>query len=487
MAIKLSQNLKQTQNLLMTPQLQQAIKMLTLTHMEMANVIAHEMTENPLLEEKGSEDIVEKVDDSNITSLEREIREADPDKFSEDPLMTNQNDNFDWQKYVDTYESGQMASGSFEKKSLADSPNYENMVSKGDTLAEHLEWQLRMDNLNEKEWKIASFIIGNINDDGYLATPFDEMLEDLGVAEEDALYLLEKVQNLDPIGCGSRDLTDCLLAQAKILEDRSPLLEKIIRNHLEDIKVKDFSKIAKETGNTPEEVMNTIESLNQFNPKPGRLISPSDVQYVVPDVYIIEVSGEFVVAVNEEGIPRLKVSNIYKDLMNQEDSTQGTEVKDYVQDKLRSAVWLIKSIEKRQKTIYRVAEAIVKHQQDFFKKGVEFLRPLTLKKIADEIGVHESTVSRVTTNKFMNSPLGVFELKYFFMSGIGGATGDEVSSEVLKLKIKNLVDLESPNRPLSDQKIADLLKREGIDVARRTVAKYREALGILSSSKRKIK
>ncbi|RLA61137.1 MAG: RNA polymerase sigma-54 factor, partial [Epsilonproteobacteria bacterium] len=207
--------------------------------------------------------------------------------------------------------------------------------------------------------------------------------------------------------------------------------------------------------------------------------------YVVPDVYIVEVSGEFVVAVNEEGVPRLKISNMYKDLLKQE--VGGAEVKDYVQDKLRSAVWLIKSIEKRQKTIYRVAEAIVKHQQGFFKKGVEYLRPLTLKKIADEIGVHESTVSRVTTNKYMHTPLGVFELKYFFMSGVGGTSGEEVSSEVLKVKIKNLIELESPNRPLSDQKVADLLGREGIKVARRTIAKYRESLGILSSSKRKIK
>jgi RNA polymerase sigma-54 factor len=485
MAIKLSQNLKQSQTLLMTPQLQQAIKMLTLTHMEMANVIAHEMTENPLLEERGGEDIIEKTDDPIISSLEREVREADPDNLSEQPLMTNKDDNFDWQKYVDTYESGQLASGSFEKKSMDDAPNYENMVSKGETLAEHLETQLRMDNLDEEEWRVASFIIGNINEDGYLATPFEKLLEVLDVKEEDALYILEKIQNLDPIGCGSRDLTDCLLAQAKILEDRSPVLEKIIKNHLEDIKTKDFSKIVKETGNTLEEVNNAIEGLNQFNPKPGRLISPADVQYVIPDVYVIEVSGEFVVAVNEEGIPRLKVSNIYKDLMNQE--AGGTEVKDYVQDKLRNAVWLIKSIEKRQKTIYRVAEAIVKHQQEFFKKGVEFLKPLTLKKIADEIGVHESTVSRVTTNKFMHSPLGVFELKYFFMSGIGGKSGDEISSEVLKFKIKNLIELENAHRPLSDQKIAELLKREGIEVARRTVAKYREALGILSSSKRKIK
>jgi len=487
MAIKLSQNLKQTQTLLMTPQLQQAIKMLTLTHMEMANVISHEMTENPLLEEKGSENTEERIDDPIISGLEREVLEADRDNFSEQPLMTNQNDNFDWQKYVDTYESGQMASGSFERKSVNDAPNYENMVSKGETLAEHLEWQLRMDNLSEEEWRIANFIIGNVNDDGYLATPFEEMLEDLGVIEGDALYVLDKIQNLDPIGCGSRDLTDCLLAQAKILEERSPLLEKIIKNHLEDLKTKDFTKISNITGNSVEEIHQAVESLNQFNPKPGRLISPTDTQYVVPDLYIIEVSGEFVVAVNEEGIPRLKVSSIYKDLLNQKNGAGGDEVKDYVQDKLRSAVWLIKSIEKRQKTIYRVAEAIVKHQQEFFKKGVEFLKPLTLKNIADEIGVHESTVSRVTTNKFMHSPLGVFELKYFFMSGIGGKTGDEVSSEVLKVKIKNLIAMENAHRPLSDQKICELLKREGIDVARRTVAKYREVLGILSSSKRKIK
>jgi RNA polymerase sigma-54 factor len=297
------------------------------------------------------------------------------------------------------------------------------------------------------------------------------------------------VKNLDPVGCGSESLTDCLLSQARIAEERSPLLEKIIRDHLVDLQNKDYEKIAKTLGVEREQVLETSMLLKNFHPKPGRLISPGDINYVVPDIYVVKMGDEFVVKVNDEGVPRLKISQLYqKMLAGSKDGKGDKEAQEYVQEKLRNALWLIKSIQNRQRTIYKVSQAIVAQQQDFFKMGPKYLKPMILKDIANEIGMHESTVSRVTTNKYMHTPIGLFELKYFFNTGVGGKNGGiDVSSEVLKLKIKELVANESPKKPLSDQKIAELLSRDDVKVARRTVAKYREILGILSSSKRKIK
>ena len=293
------------------------------------------------------------------------------------------------------------------------------------------------------------------------------------------------IKRLDPVGCGCETLTDCLLAQARIAEERSPLLEKIIKNHLKDLEGRDYPKIAKSLGVDRGQIEKTVELLKNFYPKPGRLISSSDTHYVVPDIYVVKVGTEFVVKVNDDGVPRLKISQLYQKMLGQKENK---EAYDYVQDKLKSALWLIKSIENRQKTIYKVSQAIVAQQQDFFKRGPRFLKPMVLRDIANEIGMHESTVSRVTTNKYMHTPIGLFELKYFFNTGVGGKNGGmDVSSEVLKLKIKELISSENPKKPLSDQKIASLLSRDDVKVARRTVAKYREVLGILSSSKRKVK
>lgn len=488
MAIKLSQNLKQSQNLMMTPQLQQAIKLLTLTHLEMTNVIAEEMVENPLLEEVDFSEKNKNEDDYKIENLERVNAEAASDNFQETPIIENKDD-FDWNSYVESFTTSSSSAPSVsEKVSSDDIPNYENIVSKGETLADHLIWQLRMEDLTEKEWDFAEEIIYNINDDGYLDVSFDELLEKTDLSREDGLDILGVIQKFDPVGCGSTSLSDCLLAQAWIMEERSPLLERIIKNHLEDIQNRKIDKIVKDTGATLEQVNENIALLHQsFHPKPGRLVSGQDTHYIVPDIYVHEVAGEFLVKLNDEGVPKLRVSNLYKSLLSNK-SNESAESREYVQEKLRSAMWLLKSIQNRQKTIVRVANSIVSQQQDFFKKGPKFLKPMVLKNVAQEIEVHESTVSRVTTNKYMHTPLGVFELKYFFSTAIGGKHGGEdISSEALKIKIKDLVENENPAKPLSDQKISELLAREDINIARRTVAKYREMLGILSSSKRKIK
>ncbi len=485
MAIKMSQSLKQTQSLMMTPQLQQAIKLLTLTHLEMTNVIAEEMVENPMLEEHDgtSNDSETRETKEKEERLEMQNAEAKAENFQEDGSVNK--DDFDWQSYIETYNNSSSSPNMVTANSREEAPDYENMISSGQSLAEHLEWQLRMEELSADEIDFALEIIHNINDDGYLNTPFNEIKAEskLSVDSIDAIWSL--VKSLDPVGCACETLTDCLLSQARIAEERSPLLEKIIRDHLKDLECRDYPKIAKTLGVSAEQVKDTLELLKNFHPKPGRLISGGETHYVVPDIYVVQAGDEFVVKVNDDGVPRLKVSKLYQQMLAQKDNK---EAQDYVQDKLRSALWLIKSVQNRQRTIYKVSQAIVRQQQDFFKRGPKFLKPMILRDIAAEIGMHESTVSRVTTNKYMHTPIGLFELKYFFNSGLGGKDGGmDVSSEVLKLKIKELIANEPPKKPLSDQKIADLLSRDDVKVARRTVAKYREGLDILSSSKRKVK
>lgn len=482
MAVKMSQGLKQTQNLAMTPQLQQAIKLLTLTHLEMTNVIAEEMVENPMLEEVGGEGEVE------VDAAADENREATTEDFQEAPIL-KEKDDFDWDSYADSFNSNSSAPNMATPSSDPDEmPTYENIVSKSMTLAEHLEWQLKMENLSDEEWKLAHLIIGNINDDGYLEVNFEDLIAESGLKREDAFDVLEMVQRLDPVGCGASNLQECLLAQARIAEERSPLLERIIRDHLEDLQGKNYDKIAKTLGVTSEQVKKTSLLLQNFHPKPGRLVAAPDTHYILPDIYVVEVSGEFVVQVNDEGIPRLKISKLYQEMIKRGAGHKNDEASEFVKEKLRSAEWLIKSIQNRQKTIEKVSKAIVAKQQDFFKKGPKYLKPMVLKDVANDIGMHESTVSRVTTNKYMHTPIGTFELKYFFNTGIGGKDGGaDIASEVLKMKIKAIFDAENPAKPLSDQKVVEILAKENLTVARRTVTKYREMLGVLPSSKRKEK
>lgn len=481
----MNQGLKQSQNLTMTPQLQQAIKLLTLTHLEMTNVIAEEMVENPMLEELGPSDDERNTDeDYKLERLETQNEEVSAENFQEESIVNK--DDFDWQSYIESYEN----SNSSQPPSMAtpdseDAPNYENMVSQGQTLADHLEWQLRMEDLSPLQLQFAELVIHNINDDGYLEVSYDELYSQTDLAKEDCEELIDKIQHLDPVGCGTTNLSECLMVQARAAEERSPLLERLIWDHLEDLKRQDFKLISEKTGASEDMVKDTAMILQNFHPRPGRLVVTQETHYVVPDIYVKEIGGEFVVQVNDEGVPRLKISKLYRDMIKQKGDAQA---KEFVQDKLRSALWLIKSIQTRQNTIFNVAKAIVSQQQEFFKKGPRFLKPMVLKDVAGEVGVHESTVSRVTTNKYMHTPIGLFELKYFFNSGIGGKNGgSEITNEVLKFKIKELIDNENPKKPLSDQKIADLLSRQDVEVARRTVAKYRELLDIPSSSKRKVK
>ncbi|MBL6988719.1 MAG: RNA polymerase factor sigma-54 [Bacteriovoracaceae bacterium] len=486
--MKMSQSLKQTQSLMMTPQLQQAIKLLTLTHLEMTNVIAEEMVENPMLEESDITVVEQKdkrEDDYKIDKLEMQNSEASLDNFCEKPLMTR--DDFDWNSYIESCNDTSYNPPNLAQMDFDELPNYENIVSSTNSLADHLQWQLRMNDLQKDQWPLAERIINNINDDGYLEIPFDEIIAEVGCEREFANEVLFQVQKLDPVGCGSQNLTDCLLAQAKILEERSPLLELLIKNHLVDLQRRDYKKITKETGASEDLIKEISQLLKNFHPRPGRLVVTEEIHYVVPDIYVYEVGGEFVIKLNDEGVPNLRISPYYKSALKKMGDANKEE-KEYVTERLKSAAWLIKSIHNRKKTIYKVASEIVRMQQEFFKSGPKHLKPMVLKDVAQVIGMHESTVSRVTTNKYMHTPIGLFELKYFFNTGVGGKSGGvDVASEVLKIKIKALLDNENPKRPLSDQKISELLGREGIKIARRTVAKYREMMDYLPSSKRKRK
>ena len=479
MAIKMHQGLRQSQSLMITPQLQQAIKLLTLTHLEMTTLISQEMVENPMLEE------IEGEVEVTSTREEMDCQEATADNFSGPELIEGSKDTFDWEQYSESFNSSSSTSPNMkESGSPDDLPSYENMVSKNQSLQEHLEWQLRMESLTPEELNYALELVGNIDDDGYLEVPVDEIIGRSKLERDQAIGILGLVQHLDPVGCGAQNLEECLGIQARLLPERSPLVELIVERNMRDLEKKDYAKIAKDFGVTKEKVKDAELIIMGLNPKPGRLVSAEETQYVVPDIFVAEVGGEFVVQINDEGVPRLRISNLYKSLIKNQQSD--AEAKEFVQDKLRSAMWLIKSIENRQKTIYKVSNSIVRTQQEFFKKGPAFLKPMILKDIANEIGMHESTVSRVTTNKFMHTPIGTFELKYFFNAGIGGKNGGiDIAGESLKLKIKEMVGHEDPKRPLSDQKISELLSTKDIIVARRTVAKYREMMGIAPSSKRK--
>lgn len=479
MAIKMSQGLKQTQSLMITPQLQQAIKLLTLTHLEMTNLISQEMVDNPILEEVESGPEIQ-------TREEIDAKEATHENFSGPELIEGSKESFDWETYSESFNSTSSSAPNMKEHfSPDDQPSYENMVSKGQSLQEHLEWQLRMENLTDEQLSFCLDIIGNINDDGYLEVLIDDIMEQHPNLDKDvSIGMLGLIHRLDPVGCGAHNLEECLRIQARFLPERFPLVEKIIENYLRELEKKDYAKISKTLGISEEKIKDAELIIMGLNPRPGRLISADEIHYVVPDIFVAEVSGEFVVQLNDDGVPRLRVSHLYRSLIKNSDST--AEAKEFIQDKLRAAIWLIKSIENRQKTIHKVAESIVRSQQEFFKKGPAYLKPMILKDIAAEIGMHESTVSRVTTNKFMHTPIGTFELKYFFNAGIGGKNGGiDIAGETLKIKIKELIANEDPKKPLSDQRISELLSTRDIIVARRTVAKYREGMSIPSSAKRK--
>lgn len=473
MALRQTMNL--SQSLVITPQLQQAIKLLQMSRMELESAVRSELEENPILEE--AETLKEEdLQRTKEAATEVEYSEA-PDHNVQDP---QKQDEFEWESYIEANQKPPQSGMAGSEEIM----NYENVITASQTLHDHLYWQVKMNGFSEEEERAADALIGAIDDEGYIKVPLEQIAEeeklDLGLLED----TLTLIHEFDPPGVGARDLKECLLIQAKHLEEDTHDLVSLINNHLKDLEKKNYEAIAKALSRDVEDVIEMCKIIYAMDPKPGRAFVSSDTHYVTPDVYVYKVGDDYVVSLNEDGLPRLKISNFYKNMLKGGKST-GDKTQDYIQDKLRSAVWLIKSIHQRQRTIYKVAESIVKHQREFFEKGSEYLKPMVLRDIANDIGMHESTVSRVTTAKYVHTPQGIYELKYFFNSGISSSDGDALASESVKIKIKDLVAKEDPKNPLSDQKIVDLLKVEGIQIARRTVAKYRDMLKILPSSQRK--
>jgi len=492
MAMEMRQELKLSQQLVMTPQLQQAIKLLQLSRAELVDLVREEMLENPVLEDD--------IESQAERSREREAAGGEADQASkvemagttETPMADNGLENqaeikadssavneIDWENYLNDYT---MAPPMPVYRPDGDElPSLEQTLTKSASLFEHLEWQLKMSDLSDEQIEIGMVILGNLDTNGYLKEPpLSEIAEEIGATQEQAEVVLEKIQTFDPIGVGARSLPECLLIQAMHHGEDDQILVKMIKDHMSNLEKKNFQAIARDLKVPVEEIYEATKVIMEFDPRPGRQYNDEDPHYITPDVYIHKVGDKHFVVPNDDGLPKLKISNFYKSAFDKKGNA-----KDYIQDKLRSAQWLIRSIQQRQRTIIKVTESILKFQRDFFEKGVGHLKPLILRDVAEDISMHESTISRVTTNKYVHTPQGIYELKFFFNSGISRTNGEDLASQAVKMKIKELIDAEPKKKPYSDQKIVDLLKQQSIDIARRTVAKYREQMGILSSSKRK--
>jgi len=484
MAFELRQNLKLAQQLVMTPQLQQAIKLLQLSRLELVEQINQELEENPLLEEVTPEDYPEDAGGQDVDES-RLLDAADGVPPAHTEELTGEGDGkpeFDWDNYFEDY--GPM--GVTYDRSDAETHTWDNLLSAKPTLVDHLMWQLKLSPLDPTEMRIGEQIIGNIDPNGYLAATLAEIAEQENVTESAVESVLKRVQEFDPPGIAARNLQECLLLQARLTGVGTPLIERIITDHLRDLEMKNYGQIARKLKVGLDQVLQAVSLISNMDPKPGSPFSEDRAQPIIPDVYVIKSGDEYKVVLNDEGLPRLRISNFYREIMAGQGRHPDADVgKRYIKDRVQSATWLIKSIQQRQRTILKVTESIVRFQREFFEKGVNFMRPLILRDVADEVEMHESTISRVVTNKYMHSPRGIFELKYFFGSSLHRTSGEAVASKSVKEDIRLLIAAENPKKPLSDSEIAKCLSERGIAIARRTVAKYREMLGILPSSRRK--
>jgi RNA polymerase sigma-54 factor len=482
MALEQKLNLKMAQRLMMTPQLQQAIKLLQYPKLELQDVITQELTDNPILEEVQEEpQSTEQAEAGEAESAEAQTPEKERE-VEQEVAMKDSFDPGDYEVYFQEYLDYGYQPRQTEFREL---PQTENFLTKRISLPEHLLWQLSETNADEHTRDISRAIIGNLNGDGYLTATLQEIMAMGDYSEEDTKGALAIVQSLDPIGVGARDLKECLLLQLSHLNLKDSPVVGIVEHHLDLIRRHRYDELAKKLGCPLDTIQFYVDIIKKLDPKPGLKYSAEGSYYVVPDVFVIKVDDDYTILLNEEGLPKLRVNAAYRRLLSAKDGSTSEEARQFVSEKMKSALWLIRSLEQRQKTIYKVAESIVKHQRAFLDKGIEYLKPLVLKNIAEDINMHESTVSRVVTNKYMHTPRGLFEMKYFFHSGITSNYGADVSSLTVKQKIKKTIEEENPRKPVSDAKIVQKLREEGLDIARRTVAKYREEMKIPSSTYRK--
>ena len=505
--MELKLDLRLSQKLVMTPQLQQAIKLLQLSRMELQQVLTQHLLENPLLEELGSdvdegdgptpeETVAERkeevVGDSEAGAgvTDGEIESGEADELSE-PLSPG-----GWEDYFES--DWRPGGGVYEAFQEGDFPSYDQTLTKPATLEDHLLWQLRLSSEDEEEKAIGHMIIGNLDEDGYLRASIEEIAEEARVSVKKVDSVLSLIQTFDPIGVAARDLQECLLIQLRHFHNpvgngyvhgaarQESLLELIIKSHLHDLQKKRYPTVAKAVGRSVEEIVEAVHVIEGLEPKPGRPYCSDNNQVIVPDVFVFKDEGEWRVLLNDEGMPRVRINPYYTEILgtNRKD---GDTTKAYLEDKLRGAQWIMRSLEQRNKTILKVVGSLITFQEAFLEKGIQYLKPLVLKQVAEDVGMHESTISRVTTNKYMYCPQGMLELKFFFNAGIQRAEpgAEDLSSITVRELIREMVGQENPGKPLKDQEIVSRLRARGIVMARRTVAKYRAELNIAPASQRK--
>lgn len=462
-------HVEQTQKLIMTPELRQAITVLQLSSLELSSYIEQQLEENPLLELREFEN-------------EKEGEPSPPEEKQEDREEKKGELDLDWEEYF--HDSSDLGVTRYERQEQP-GYSYENFLSQAPTLSEHLFSQLNLSPCSGRDRTIGEYLIGNIDENGYLQVSLPEVAARLKVDEADVERVLSLIQGFDPPGVGSRNLQECLLIQVEHLSIKNDVLIKLIKNHLVDLGKGRLNRISQYLGIGVQEVQEASDILKTLDPKPGRNFTRmNDTRYIVPDITLEKVVGEYVILVNDVSIPRITINATYRSVLSK-DKDCDPKTRRFVESKLNAATWLIRSIEQRRLTLYKVASCLVEMQRDFLDKGVKHLKPLNLKKVAEKVGLHESTVSRATSNKYIQTPQGVFEMKYFFSTGLNNEAGTTTSAESIKKMLQELVAEEDTKTPLNDQKIAAIFRQRGINISRRTVAKYRNELGIAPIRKRK--
>jgi RNA polymerase sigma-54 factor len=466
---KLGLSAKLSHRLILTPSLQQAIKLLPLTTLELAEVLDQEVMENPLLEEVP---VQETLSAEELAQQEAKEEAERPD----DPLK-----DIDVEKFFEDYfDDGRRGKPS----EVPEAPPIENTLTESPDLYDHLLWQLHMTVSDELTMEIGDAIIQNLDEDGLLRVSLEDVANLGPYPMAEVERSLSVVQSLDPAGVAARSLTECLRIQLRMLGLEGSPADVMVRDHLKQLQSHQYPEISRQMGLTSEEVAHHLEIIRGLDPRPGNRYSPERSAYILPDVFVMKEGDEYKIVLNDDGLPKLRISPTYRRMLDEKKGNT-EETRAYVKDKLRSALWLLKSVDQRQRTIYKVSESIVRYQRAFLDHGISHLRPLVLRDVASDIGMHESTVSRVVANKYMHTPRGVFELRFFFHSGITSSMGEAVSSVTIKQRIRKMIEEEDATRPLSDSRIADILGKEGLPLARRTVAKYREELRIPPSNLRK--
>lgn len=476
MALEHRLELRLSQRLILTPQLQLAMKLLQMPQLELSQALSLELVENPFLEESVEELNIEEMTHEERESIEHEDIPEDTEASLE-KLMSFQVDEYFEERGSDGRDLGYFNPGTVTP------PPYDQLFTKEPDLYDHLLWQLRLSNDSEDIRRVGETIIGNLDENGYLRVSLEEIVQESKIDMTTAEKALALVQSFDPSGVGARNIKECLLIQLGALNLKGTLAEKIIINNMEELEKKKYKRIAQQYNLPFEDIMVAVKIIEGLEPKPGRNFTSSSTNYIAPDVYVTKGPDGYQIVLNDEGIPRLRISSFYRKLIRQKDAFP-KETRQFLIEKLRSAVGLLKSLDQRNRTIYRVTESILDFQREFFDMGIEYIKPLILKDVASVLNLHESTISRVTSNKYLSCPHGTFSFRFFFSNALHGDTGG-VSSTSVKNTIKKIVLEEDTSKPLSDQRIVGILKNRGVMVARRTVAKYREELGIPSQAQRK--